>query len=1084
MADMYVHKLAVFALSTASALLPVWTQAAETAPYRIQAGTPIDCGGTPFGSLIPMGIDHEAVLLRRRSNGAVESYQYDGQQLVLQRESVLGVAFNGSRIASVRADINGDGDDELVIASGQTNGSFNLLAVRASPFQPGSNFWSGGYFWNRVEPGSFLTDLQIAAADLDGSGDGRLEVVVAYRNSAGTVKVLAFSGDGSGNVLQSPNTAIAEWTMTAGEAAGVDRLRLAAGDLLLEGRDQVIVTTRNPNAGGVISYHVLRATGSASGGAPQMSFSHRRFTEGFSAEPLENLSVHVGDLGGSAAAEMIVHWQERLDGTVQWPRQRLRYFNVVRDSNNQITDYSFVNTGALEQSISSNGSAGPSVAAIGEVDRVPRSEIVVARGLNDDGNGNRAVRVELHRARFSTAGLPIGLGPLQPPVYFDVPVSGSEPAQLDLKVGDTDGDAVGDVLLAFRDWRAAGNVMPVTKLRRLAMDSMPGSDAPPEPSSFSLRAQLDLSSDLADSVDLHIAAADWDQDSMLARLGGTCRRVREPQVRTMVNLPPFWSRLQAGGSGFYASIGSTRDNNTSSQTQYDTFVSHDISGSVGLGVEGQVFGVGARVLAKITAGGNWQEARGAVSGSEIGTAVTQTQSVTQGGGLVVIEENTFDCYDYEVERFGQPQPASNLRACEVRRTQNGSSLRSMIASSRASWDTVTAAGTGGITPAQWTPLQPDWANLALFRAFYSSNGVNLSLPTTDGNFSTGYVSGLRQRPYVVIDLGREREISSIRVFPMPGRARTLAGLTAYLSNQEVIGIDPPSGADVRVFAPDPRTQNGVDRWNVWTRSASSPFAPVRGRYLRIQHPGPEQAELALAEIQVFGDVHREPPEYPIAVCDPVSNDGLFTARVFSDAWPGPSYRNVQVRGDLLWTGTPHDPACGSNHATLPTPATTGFAPIWSEIEISGDGDNRWDLASNASSYVGQTRSISHSNRVGADLEFEASAFALVTASASYSFATGATETESSTMYWGTGLQYSGGVSGFAAGSNPDCAYKTHPYAYRAIDLSNTGYTHQYTVVDYIVPPFEWDMVSNPPPSDCFPVTAPPTPQIFSNGFED
>jgi hypothetical protein len=104
------------------------------------------------------------------------------------------------------------------------------------------------------------------------------------------------------------------------------------------------------------------------------------------------------------------------------------------------------------------------------------------------------------------------------------------------------------------------------------------------------------------------------------------------------------------------------------------------------------------------------------------------------------------------------------------------------------------------------------------------------------------------------------------------------------------------------------------------------------------------------------------------------------------------------------------------------------------------------------------------------------------AGGAYEFESGVTTEESSTMEWGTGFNYSGTVPGTLSGSNPQCGFRAHPYAYTRVERSDVGYEHQFTVVDYIVPDVpNWSRLGpNLPPQNCFPPRADP---IFTAGFE-
>jgi len=490
-------------------------------------------------------------------------------------------------------------------------------------------------------------------------------------------------------------------------------------------------------------------------------------------------------------------------------------------------------------------------------------------------------------------------------------------------------------------------------------------------------------------------------------------------------------------------------------------------------------GIGAEVSAKVTAGYNYQSSRGESYGTENSFSVSESQQQDHGEGLVVAEFNTFNCYTYNVHTLGENDPGSNVRSCELLRygPDGQTELRAFTASDLVTWDTGTAYNQGLGLPAQWIPLAPDWASVALF---VPPNAVNFGAlitdvaKVTDGQFGTSLISPSMSQPYVQIDLGSPKPLTDVRVFPAAGHLADLDGFSLYVSATPFVGNAPPSGPGVKVFASDPESRNGYDHWNVWLRDPATQ-APLVSRFLRLQAPGVQNKTLAVAEIQAFADVHVEPPQYPVAVCDTASGDGQFSALMYDTRTA--AYRKVDVRGSLLWKGTQGtDVRCGSDVAGIQ------HVDIWNTIEISGTGTNAWDLTNTNGQTVGTTTSISHSVSVGAELDLEAGAVAKVQAGGSYSYSTGVTEDSSTTMYWQSGLEYAGQVGGFTV-SRDDCGYRAQPFAYTTSERSNVGYEHQFTVVDYFVPDFNWSRNNEGfplVPTSCYAV---PPDRFFASGFE-
>ncbi|MFN9731516.1 MAG: hypothetical protein ACK59M_13900 [Pseudomonadota bacterium] len=1070
-------------------------------PFQVKGSTGIDCLGTPFGKRISLGRDQEPILIRRQTNGTAANFQLAGLSLAQERQGALdGVLASATRMASANTDLDGDGRDELVVVAGRSNGAIGVRTVRRSATTAGANDQFGGWEWTSNQ-GSALLDLQVASADLDGSTDGRREIVVAARWANNVVRVIALSGDANGNIAQASNAALGTWILPAAEFNGTANVRLAAADVLLEGRDQVVLVSTRSQPVSTYAWIVVRAAGSATGTNPAMTLTHRTFLDTGVSPPNEvaDLQLHAGDLGGSAAAELLIHaTPQDPKGTLGPVSQALRFFTTTRGSANQITDFA-LQAPTNANTVPNSGERFVAV-AMGEVDRRPDLEFVVARQLQN----TPTMRIEVFKALFNAQGFPIGVAPATPAIVADVvlPVGDGrlERAQFDLAVGDADGDSIGDVFLAVRDRVTASGSAVLTRVRRFAMQRPADPNAFPNPASFQLRNTFDFPTSFGDTNELQLRLADWDRDSVLADLGTTCRRVREPLVRSVVKLPPYWERLQANSSGFLATIGKTRTTGSTQEQRFDTFSSHDVSAYLGVSVGGDILGIGAKAAAKATAGYNYESRRGELRGSEATTTTGESQQQDRGEGLVVVEENTFDCYDYQVLRDGVADGGSDVRACElIRRGANNDQLRSFTATDLQTWDTFTGAGSGvGGPPSQWMPLQPDWASIALFRNatvnFAPASGTQTG-NVTDGQFGAGLMSPVdATAPFVQIDLGETRDITSIRVFPLTGQAATLDGFRLHASETAFAGDAPPSGPGVTTIEPDPLSRNGVDRWNIRTRgNLASGFAPLRARYVRLQHPG--TATVRVAEIQVFGDVHKDPPDYPQSVTDPVRNDGRFRARVANRLGSPARYVCIDVRGDLLWTGAPVDTSTDPFDAKFncaaiqlappPAPGQLPGAPfltsIWSSVTIGGTGINAWDLADSTTNTVGSNNSISHSTRVGAELDFEAGVIVQAVGGGAYEYSTGVTEENSTTMYWGQGLMYAGAVGGFPAGSNLNCEYRTQPYAYRASERSNVGYEHQFTVVDYVVRDLTWSRLGPVlPPQDCFPVRSD---LIFRGDFE-
>lgn len=1063
---------AAAALAIVAVLIPSRASAAVAAqpPYRIAAPEGINCATSPFGLRLPLGLDQEPVLLRLVPTLGVSAFQHDGYpataatELQFERTYVsVPPISSASRLAVTPLDFDGDGQQELAVASIQSSG---VLAVSIIRRNRTSNALEqvGNWQWNGGGGGATLQEIAIANANLL-PGSVNDEIVVAGRWSNNRLRVIALSHGTGGNIAQANNQGLAVSDQLLDSTPPAETfMRMAVGDMLAEGIDQVAVVTATSG------WRIRLLRFALSGQSGSLSSAAWDFPRAGST--VHDTRLLVGDLGGSAAEEIVLIHQNNANQSVSSATVELHHFRTTRNQANVITGVTFFN-GANAATIPANERRF--AAAIGDLDRRPPLELVAA-WQPADNNPQRNLRVRAYRAQFTVEGFADRIVELtgSNQIEASAPLANEGPPELELAIGDGNGDGIGEAYVALRDGIQ-------TRLRMFALERPAVANAQPLANTFAVRGSFDYPTSVSSVTNqTALGVLDIDFDSVLADLDTTCRRVREPLIRTVVNLPPFWTRWQAGGSGFNAAIGRSASSGVGTETRYGTFTSHDLSGYVGLQVDAAPLGIGVKVAAKATTGSNFQRSRSELRGSEQTTEVTETQSQDRGRGLVVLEENVFDCYDYSVSQGGIESATSDRRACEViRRNQNGDPNRMFIGSDLDTWDTATAAGTAGRPPAQWKPLRPDYANVALFRPVSSNFSALPTANLSDGLFDTNVNFTFISNQWFQVDLGAVRDISTIRVFRDASLRDNWRDFTVYVSAAPMVGSAEPSGPGVRVFPPDPVSGNGIDRWNIWTRGPAPDFAPTQGRYVRIQRTGPA-AFSGVSELQVFVNDPPQPTDYPFHVCDPTANDGRFNARVVDRVANPPQLRTIHMRGDLSWTGvTTVDPNCAA--ANHPGVIARG---IWEAFEMAGTAAASWDLFTGSTNVIGSAGSVEYSSRIGVEIDVEAGAVVQALAGGAYEFSSGVTEENSTTMYWGTGLNYSGGLAGFVDfpnGVSPGvCGYRPRPFSYVISDVSNIGYGHEYTVVDYMVRGGQsWTPPAQLPPNVCFPFVE----AVFGSGFE-
>lgn len=625
---------------------------------------------------------------------------------------------------------------------------------------------------------------------------------------------------------------------------------------------------------------------------------------------------------------------------------------------------------------------------------------------------------------------------------------------------------------------------------------------------------------IADLSGMALIADDFDGDAVEATIAADCRAVTESKIHQVIWAPPYFERLQANADRT-VSFGQSTTNGDATQSHFGAYTGTAISGYMGVEAGVELFGIlGGSASARVTAGRYHQAATGTLKGQEKSFALAQGYTQQGHDGLVTLETNTFYCYTYDVSQASLGLvPASSLRVCEI---HDPDDLTYYGPSSPGYWNRefpkTWAAATGGYAPPNWVPLTRDWASVSLFEPVTSNAALttNADPPVavapgqavTDGLFTTHVESQARYQPYVQIDLGSVRPITTIRVFSgdgdstQPGRQPTsdMTGFRVYTSTRPMPESGLPSGPQVHMFQPDSLGGIVRGRWNIWARVGNPGNSdgqlgdPIRARYIRLQNPG--QARLNVAEIQVFGDVHQDPPRYPEAVCDPHTHDGRFKAKIWDSSVQ--QFRAIQVHGDILWLGT--GPASGNswgsdgpflkgchNDAAL-MDANHNFA-IWKNKSIGSSGGLDWSFTTTTGATTGETRSFESSTSVGAEFETTLSAGASFVAGGSEEFSSGVTRDYQSTTFWSADVDMGGSIGGFQPPYDTNryvsaCHYNVRPYAYALVDRSSTGYAHTMYVVDYVVPQgigaTAW--TRGDLPSECRSVGQAGD-LIFRNGFE-
>ena len=326
-----------------AALAATSAGAAEVPPLpRFVAGPlNIDCSTTPFGLHTPLAQDIEGInLIESPSLNVIDEYQPDAGNgtapYVRNFRANRPTALNGASLQlAVNVDLDGNGRDEVVAAYKMGDGSLRLAV-----FKRGANNVQLFDTWSLNQT---FSQVALAAGDLNGSTDGRQELGVMLRSISGSVGVFVLQGDASGGIAQADNQSAGSWQRSGPVGSSVG---FTAGDLLLSGHDQLaVVSELDPGYNRQLAFDVLEyeptttelpITGSAINIGSKTFTTKVGGTFGGNANGIMRIEADAGDVVDSAAAELVLHIQHR-ESSYDYITQRLLHFPTTRDQNNQIT---------------------------------------------------------------------------------------------------------------------------------------------------------------------------------------------------------------------------------------------------------------------------------------------------------------------------------------------------------------------------------------------------------------------------------------------------------------------------------------------------------------------------------------------------------------------------------------------------------------------------------------------------------------------------------------------------------------------------------------------------------------------------
>lgn len=986
---------------------------AATASAELQAAIP--CDNSPFGRVLTIGGDREIYASYLGAFGTPQANRVLYDRVDLSGPDTLARSFASTAsdpalqnvtapAAGTAADVNGDGAVEFVQVFNNSSGQLSTITY----MRDGST---------QLRQYDRFNHSELQAATLSRGANTRDRVVVASRTSTGALSV----------IIIDPLAAVIDNIFTSNTEGrqGLSELHLAVGDMDNDGtRDEIAVAFREGSNDSVQLLVLTPANVPLSGSGANMILNMRLvdFKRPGAGAP-QRLALAMGDLNGDYRDELIYAQEQQNNnspGVSSGIATRAFSFDPT---NTQLVEY-----------FSRNESLATSQLALaaGDTDRDGRDELVRAYRIFGDDSGfvvetfdaEQGQMVVRHNHYRESSG---------PRVSFDM---------LSLDVGDMDRDGFEDIVAGMRDADKQLNLV------RLEDSELP-------------MAGISLGGQLRDGSDgrtyhsgLLVRLGDYDDDSIKAHYeaatGSTlvCEQVIEPQINAAVFTPPYWEAIQ-GDQEQRGMIGESSTKTKSEENSITTTQSHSVSGYIGFEIDTKAVEFSAKAT-----GGYERAATATRSGGSIESESLTTARSNVEGDFVLVENAIYNCYSYQVRQTGVALDGQ-MRFCDYqRRTEESPSLDS--------WDI--ANGPASASKArQWAPVARDWANLALFvstpavqsstagnaTASRANDGILKAVPSDTAVTRTNH----EPSPWWQIDLDTVQPISKVRVWNRSNTDCGSAGCPPPLADFNVFisNVDPRTiSNDPNVLKADPRVKsfffsgNAAEIATVLTLGGD--LEPVKGRFVRVQLAG--TGVLSLAEVQVFGTNHVEPHRYPVAIHDPVPNDGYFTVKLFDPRTK--QLVDLETRGNLLWNGT----ASGLN--VLKT-ARVG----------NGGGQLSWSIAKDVGTTSATATSIENLYRVGVEFDFAAGAFAKVTAGVGYEFTTGVGHETVRSLEVTNGFEVGGTVTGFPTRVNnkvvtwpSQCAYGFQPYYYEISEASSAGYAHRYLVLDYVVPAHSLDRTAN------------------------
>lgn len=929
-----------------------------------------------------------------------------------------------------------------------------------------------------------ITLQKDVAADLN--GDGRSELVMSFKDANNGTQLISLTNNGSGTrtpyYYAAPN--LNNYSETAIAAGNLDRSsngddEIAWGFIDSDGMTQIFMF--DGNASGAIGH----ADGYAQG--------YWRRSAATGRVGVHYLDMATGDLDNDGYDDEIV--LAFMDSQSMVQVVVLKYQPGYTLPNSMAANYRELASTRIDL----HGTQTPELkVATGDIDGDYKDDIIVAFGVRDP---DTSMATQLQLRAFKLAYDKTTLDPF---IQWDRQFLFRG---LGLATGDTDGDGLAEVVLAFHGYDSTllnGNqsIAIGTGFNALTLDAHDASATLPGDDTFLIHGSLFSAANSRSGGSMSpvsLAVADMDNDGkrdIVAAFkdGGNALQVVRLEDQsapfTTLQLASVWRDIGTPSPGF-VTVALGDWTNDSIRAQYEpingsamscqTVVEPQItaaifvppfwkninpqnsSGSIGESslvgksaessltsttsnsVTGYVGGgVDAEAFSvSVKASGGYEWSASSTSTSGSGDSTTTSSAWTNSDDFAIVQNHTYNCYTYQVRQAGTALD-SWARFCDHRGVAEESPVLN-------TWD-VQYSPINNANTSQWAPIVRDWSNLALFRGPFTAQSSTCwsGDPARAVDTNTNGIYGGNSIANTCYETTPWWQVDL-------GQSQPVGKVRVWNRSKKDSCDDGPCPArlkDFYVFVSDTDFRSISNDPNVLKNDPR-----VRAYY----HPGMGGETTTLLTLSQGEPITGRYVRVQLAGTGYLS---LAEVQVFGTNHVEPDRYPAAVRDP-----TPND---GEFEAELFDTLSQTYRWVKVKGNLLWDGTTRnvlgnktigpgggiasWSLTQERSGWSTDASSTSNTWNAGISLEASGGVLYKVEAGISYEFSSGVTRDESHTMSWSQSFELGGGVGGFPSTVDnrvviwpTQCNYQVRPYYYEVTVRSNDGYEHRYMTVDYTVP---------------------------------